>query len=321
MKNTEQMINLSAIIPEHLNGQRLDQALAELFADFSRARLQTWIREHHVLLDSKPKRPRDIVKTGQKVTILAPLVTQTKWEAQNINLDIVYEDEHLIVVNKPIGLVVHPAAGNPDSTLVNALLHHCPSLEKLPRAGIVHRLDKNTSGLLVIAKTLPAHTALVKQLQKHRIQREYSAIVQGVLISGGTIDKPIGRHPHQRKLMTVTESGKTAITHYRILERFPAHTWLKVNLETGRTHQIRVHMAFIHHPIIGDASYGGRLKIPSQTSESLANALRNFKRQALHAQRLGLIHPMSGEFVEWQVPLPKDMENLLELLRYDKQRK
>lgn len=317
MKNTGQMINLSAIVPEHLAGQRLDQALAAMFPDFSRARLQTWIRDHQISVNGHTKRPRDLVRGGESIIISATLPDQLNWEAQPITLEIVYEDEAIIVVNKPVGLVVHPAAGNRDSTLVNALLHHCPQLNKLPRAGIVHRLDKNTSGLLVIAKTLPAHTSLVKQLHARTILREYSAIVQGVLIAGGTIDKPIGRHPIQRKHMAVVTSGKTAITHYRVTERFRAHTWIKVNLETGRTHQIRVHMTFIQHPIVGDATYGGRLKIASQTSERLKEALRTFKHQALHAQRLGLLHPITSEPLQWEAPLPADMQALLHLLRED----
>lgn len=316
MKNTGQTINLSAVVPDHLAGQRLDQALAEIFANFSRSRLQIWIRDQQVSVDGQFKRPRDRVQGGEKITIMAILPEQSIWEAQDINLDIIYEDEAIIVINKPVGLVVHPAAGNRDSTLVNALLHYLPDLNKLPRAGIVHRLDKNTSGLIVIAKTLPAHIALVRQLQARSITREYSAIVQGVLVAGGTIDRPIGRHPVQRKHMAVVESGKMAITHYRVVERFRAHTLLKVNLETGRTHQIRVHMAYLHHPIVGDATYG-RLKIPPHASEPLIKALRSFKRQALHAQRLGLLHPLTLEPVAWQVPMPDDMESLLAVLRED----
>ncbi len=319
MKNPEQAINLSAVVPEDLAGQRLDQALASLFSKFSRARIQTWIRDGQVLVDNRPKRPRDRVLGGETILITATLPTQVEWEPQNITLDIIYEDEDLIVVNKPVGLVVHPAAGNPDSTLVNALLHHCPSLEHLPRAGIVHRLDKNTSGLLVVAKTLTAHTSLVRQLQGRTVQREYSTIVDGVLVSGGTIDQPIGRHPHLRKQMAIAESGKRAITHYRVVERFRAHTWLRVNLETGRTHQIRVHMAALRHPVVGDATYGGRFKIPAKASEALCAALRAFKHQALHAQRLGLIHPTTRSPMEWQAPLPEDMQNLLQLLREDKE--
>ncbi len=317
MKNTGQTINLSAVVPDHLAGQRLDQALAEMFSNFSRARLQTWIRDHQVMVNGQSKRPRDRVLGGEEIVIAAVLPDQMTWEAQPITLDIIYEDDAIIVVNKPVGLVVHPAVGNRDSTLVNALLHHSPELNKLPRAGIVHRLDKNTSGLIVIAKTLPAHTSLVRQLQARTISREYSAIVQGVLVAGGTIDMPIGRHPLQRKHMAVVESGKPATTHYRVIERFRAHTWVRVNLETGRTHQIRVHMAHLRHPIVGDATYGGRLKMPSQISEVLRQALRAFKHQALHAQRLGLLHPTTLEPIEWQAPLPDDMQHLLNLLRED----
>ena len=316
MKNTGQhQINLSAVIPSEMAGKRLDQALATLLTDYSRARLQAWISDGSIKINDEIKRPKDKVQGGETVTVNATHQVQEKWQAQAIQLNIIYEDDHLLVINKPIGLVVHPAAGNPDSTLVNALLHYCPTLNELPRAGIIHRLDKDTSGLLVIAKTLIAHTHLVRQLQARTVKREYNALVNGTIISGGTINAPIGRDSHHRKKMAVTHSGKEAITHYRVIERFAAHTLLKVNLETGRTHQIRVHMAYIHHPIVGDATYGGRLKLPKNISIELTEALRNFKHQALHARRLGLIHPVTHEYCDWQAPLPKDMAHLLSLLR------
>lgn len=319
MKNAVQMINLQADVSEHLAGKRLDQAMAELFADYSRARLQTWIRAGQVLVDGEVKRPRDTVHTGQTISITATAtVSDERWHAQAIALDILYEDDALLVINKPVGLVVHPAAGNPDSTLLNALLHHCPTLAHVPRAGIVHRLDKDTSGLLVVAKTLAAHTQLVKQLQARTMRREYEAIVTGALISGGTIDAPLDRHPVHRKKRAVSEWGKPAITHYRVLERFRQHTRTKVRLETGRTHQIRVHMAHIHHPIVGDSVYGGRLQLPKGASDELIATLRSFKRQALHAQRLCLTHPVTKELMEWSVPIPADMQALLEVLRKDK---
>jgi len=312
-----QKIQLEAVVPVALAGKRLDQTLAILFPDYSRARLQNWIKQELVSVDGQAKKSRDKVLGGEKLKITAQLPNQEQWEAQEIPLDIIYEDEALLVINKPIGLVVHPAVGNPDNTLVNALLNHAPELAQLPRAGIVHRLDKDTSGLLVIAKTLSAHTHLVKQLQARTVKREYQAIVSGALIAGGTIDAPIGRHPVQRQKMAVLDFGKPAITHYRISERFPAYTRLKIRLETGRTHQIRVHMAHIHHPIVGDLTYGGRLQLPKQASEKLQQTLREFKHQALHAQRLGLIHPVTNEYQEWHSALPADMQHLLTVLRED----
>jgi 23S rRNA pseudouridine1911/1915/1917 synthase len=318
MKNLAQMITLKTEVPEHLAGKRLDQVAAQLFADYSRARLQEWIRTGCMQVNGQHKRPRDLVHTGQIILLQAEQpVPDKQWQAQPIALDIIYEDEALIVINKPVGLVVHPAAGNPDNTLSNALLYHCPALAQIPRAGIVHRLDKDTSGLLVIAKTLPAHTELVRQLQAHTVQREYETIVTGLLIAGRTIDTAMGRHPVQRKKRAVLEFGKPAITHYRVVERFRAHTRLRVTLETGRTHQIRVHMAHIHHPIVGDKTYGGRLQLPRHASAELIKALREFNHQALHAQRLSLIHPIRREPIEWTSSVPADMQNLLQVLRQD----
>jgi 23S rRNA pseudouridine1911/1915/1917 synthase len=316
--NTKSTIHLQAIVPSHLNNMRLDKVVAELFSDYSRSRLQSWIREGKVLVDGKIKRPRDLVYTNEKITVDAILLPQEIWKAQEITLDIIYEDEALLVINKPVGLVVHPAAGNPDNTLVNALLNHCSALNQIPRAGIVHRLDKDTSGLLVVAKTLAAHTHLVKQLQARTVEREYDAIVDGHLISGATVDEPIGRHPTQRTKMSVNTMGKTAITHYRVVERFGAYTRIKVKLETGRTHQIRVHMAHTHHPILGDKTYNHRLKLPKNASENLISALRNFKHQALHAARLGLIHPITQQYMEWEVNVPNDMKELIDILRKEK---
>ena len=320
MKNTTQTVNCQVIVPEHLAEKRLDQILSALFPDYSRSRLQSWIRSQQILVDQQVKRPRDKIKAGALITISATLPEETKWEAQSIPLDIVYEDETLLVVNKPAGLVTHPAVGNPDKTLLNALLHPCPQLKQLPRAGIIHRLDKDTSGLLVVPKTLSAHTQLVQQLQARTIQRDYYAVVQGVLISGGTVNEPIGRHPKLRKKMAVnTFSGKEAISHYRVIERFAHHTLIKVQLETGRTHQIRVHMSHIHHPLVGDKTYRGRLQLPKKASPELISCLRQFHRQALHAEHLKLIHPLSQQVVEWQAPLPEDMNWLINCLREDKQ--
>jgi 23S rRNA pseudouridine1911/1915/1917 synthase len=300
-----------------LAGKRLDQALAQLFPDYSRSRLQQWVKAGLVTLDGVTCRPRDKVLGGEWVALEARLEDQVECRPQAIDLDIVYEDACLILINKPAGLVVHPAAGNPDGTLQNALLHHDPELIQLPRAGIIHRLDKETTGLLVIARTPAAHKALVEQLQAREFDREYRAVVTGVMTAGGSVDEPIGRHPTQRIKMAVHRAGKEAVTHYRVLERFRAHTYLKINLETGRTHQIRVHMAHLRYPLVGDPVYAGRLRQPAGASEQLREALRRFRRQALHALKLGLTHPESGEWMEWESPLPEDMQLLLEALRAD----
>lgn len=317
MKNTAQVINLHAIVPIDLTDQRLDQIVSQLFPNYSRTRLKQWIQNHQVQVDGESKRPRDKIKAGAKITILASPIEEISWEAQEIPLSIIYEDESLLVINKPAGLVVHPAAGNPNKTLVNALLHYLPTLKKLPRAGIIHRLDKDTSGLLIIPKTLTSHSKLVKQLQARLIKREYLAVVQGALISGGTINAAIGRHPRIRKKMAITESlrGKQAVSHYRIIERFLHHTLIKVSLETGRTHQIRVHMAHINHALVGDKTYGNRLRLPKKASPELIACLRHFPRQALHAQCLGLIHPSTLQPIEWESPLPTDMQELILCLR------
>lgn len=307
---------LSFKIPEQMAGKRLDQAMAELVPRYSRSRLQQWIREGNVRVDGEVLRPRDKIQGGESVELRVVLEQEVSAEPEDIALDIVYEDDELVVINKPKGLVVHPATGNPNGTLLNALLHHCPALNEIPRAGIVHRLDKDTSGLLVVAKTLPAQTAIVKMLQKHDVVREYDAVVTGAMISGGIVDEPVGRHPVDRKRMAINiTKGKNAVTHYRIAERFEHYTHLKLQLETGRTHQIRVHMKHIRHPIVGDQVYGNRLQIPPKASQTLIDALRRFKRQALHASRLKLKHPSSGEEMEWSAPLPQDIAELLEILR------
>jgi len=312
---------MNAEIPEHLAGSRLDQALASLFPDYSRARLQRWIKDGHVTVDGKKRRPRDTVHGGEQISLTVALEEETNWVAQPLPLNIVFEDESIIVINKPAGLVVHPGAGNQHSTLSNALLHHAPELESVPRAGIVHRIDKETSGLLVVARTLVAQKSLGEQLQARAFDRHYQALVMGVMTAGGTVDAPIGRHPVNRTRQAVVDehatSGKEAITHYRVAERFRAHTLVNVKLETGRTHQIRVHMAHIQYPLVGDPVYGGRLRIPSGATPELEKALRKFKRQALHAASLGFVHPLSGEEVSWEVPLPDDMQQLLAACRDD----
>ncbi len=303
--------------PEHA-GLRLDQALARLFPDYSRSRLQGWIRQGRVRLDGAPCRPRDRVFAGQAVELEAELEPQVACRPQAIPLEIVHEDGHLIVVNKPAGLVVHPAAGNPDGTLQNALLHHDPALERLPRAGIVHRLDKETTGLMVVARTPLAHRRLVEALQARRIRRYYQALVAGRPAAGGRVEAPIGRHPVHRTRMAVVPGGKPAVTRYRLAETFRIHTLLDVELESGRTHQIRVHMAYIRLPLVGDPVYGGRPKLPPKADETTVEALRAFRRQALHARRLELEHPATGEALAWEAPLPEDFATLLDVLRGDR---
>lgn len=311
-------IQLTATIPKEAAGKRLDQVLSTLFPSYSRARLQSWLKSNEILVNNAPRLPKTKVRGGEIITLSAQLEPEAKWEAQPIELSIVYEDDTILVVNKPAGLVVHPGPGNPDQTLVNALLHHCSYLNQLPRAGIIHRLDKGTSGLLVVAKTLEAHHHLVKQLQARQVKRQYAAILSGPLISGGTIKTSIGRHPIKRQRMAVVEhGGKIAITHYRILERFPTHTYVQVQLETGRTHQIRVHFAHLHHPVVGDPTYG-KSNLPPKIAPKLRDHLLTFKRQALHAKTLGLTHPKTGKYMEWTVELPPDIQNLLAVLRETK---
>lgn len=314
MSETE---TLSAVVPATLGGQRLDQVLAQLFPDYSRARLQQWIKAGQVQVDGAVRRPKDKLLGGERVVVQATAEQAVHWQAESIPLDIVYEDEAILVINKPAGLVVHPGSGNPDGTLVNALLNHAPELEQVPRAGIVHRLDKATSGLLVVARNLKSQKQLVAALQARSVKRQYQAVVCGVLPSGGTVEAPIGRHPVDRKRMAVVAGGKEAVTHYRVIQRYRAHTHLRVDLETGRTHQIRVHMAHVRHPLVGDPVYGQRLRIPPDSSEQMMATLRGFKRQALHAARLGLVHPFSGAALEWQAPLPDDMLQLLAVLAQD----
>lgn len=300
-----------------LGGQRLDQALAELLPEFSRSRLQQWIDEGRVRLNGQACRRRDKVWGGEEVWLEPVVAPDETCQPQDLPLDIVFEDEAILVINKPAGLVVHPAAGNPDGTLQNALLHHAPELALVPRAGLVHRLDKDTSGLLVVARTLQAHKFLVDLLQQRQVHREYRALVTGVPTGGGHVDAPVGRHPRQRTQMAVVSGGRPAVTHYRLLEAFRSHALLAVRLETGRTHQIRVHMAHIHYPILGDPVYGGRPRPPKGASTRLVAGVRAFPRQALHAIRLGFPHPLAGEALAWEIPLAADMLDLVSLLRED----
>lgn len=310
-------VKKSASVYQPRKGWRLDQAAALLFGEFSRSRLQAWIAAGELRLNGEIANQRESVKHRDVLSLSAALTLDPGVRAENIPLNIVYEDDALIVVNKPAGLVVHPGAGNTSGTLVNALLHYAPALDALPRAGLVHRIDKDTTGLLVIAKTLEVHASLVAALQAREISREYEAVVRGHLVSGGTINKPIDRDPRDRTRMAIRQDGRESVTHYRVLERYKSHTRLRLKLETGRTHQIRIHMASEKHALVGDPVYGGRLAIPAGTTPALENALRGFNRQALHARRLGLTHPVSGEWMDWQVLPPEDMQQLIQCLRAD----
>jgi len=310
-------VRLEAHVPPEAAGRRLDQALAALFPDYSRTRLKSWIDAGQVRVDGALPRGRDKLIGGEHVEIDAELELEARVAAQPIALVVVHQDRDVIVIDKPAGLVVHPGAGNTDGTLQNALLSLDPALAALPRAGIVHRLDKETSGLLVVARTLSAHTELVRMLEARDVHREYEAVCVGVMTGGGTVDAPIGRHRVDRLRMTVREDGRESVTHYRVVERYRAHTHVRVMLETGRTHQIRVHLAHIGYPIVGDPTYGRRLAIPKGATTRLEAALRGFRRQALHAARLGFGHPVTGEAMEFTSPLPADMQGLLEALRED----
>jgi len=306
-----------AVVPAAAGGRRFDAVLAELFPEYSRSKLAAWIRSGDVLLDGRRVRPRDPVRGGEAVRLQAVEEVQTRALPEDIALAVLHEDEAVIVVDKPPGLVVHPGAGNPAGTLVNALLHHDPALANLPRAGIVHRLDKDTSGAMVVARSLQAHTALVAQLSARQVHRQYLAVVVGALVSGGTADAPIDRHPRDRIRMAVREDGRDAVTHFRLRRRFRAHTALECRLETGRTHQIRVHMAHLKHPIVGDPMYGGPLKLPKGATPALVEALRGFRRQALHAETLEFAHPLSGEPLRCTAPVPADLRALLRALAED----
>ena len=308
---------LNKIIPDALAGLRLDQALAEMFPDYSRSRLKTWLLAGSVLVDGASRRPRDRVVGGESVELRVEAEVAVTDAPQAIALDIAFEDDALLVINKPAGLVVHPGAGNRSGTLLNGLLHYLPELDSLPRAGIIHRIDKDTTGLRLIAQTLPAHTALVRMLADREISRRYRAICRGVLTGGARIDAPIGRHRVDRTRMAVVDGGRRAITHFTVLERFRAHSSVDVRLETGRTHQIRVHFAHRGNPLVGDPVYGGRLALPKGASDKLIDALRGFRRQALHAAELAFEHPVEGTRVEVEAPLPADLQSLLDTLRED----
>lgn len=304
-------------IPENLSGQRLDVALAEMFPDYSRSRLKQWIQEGQILLEGKQAKPKIKVFSDQELQLNISPIESEDCLPEDIPIDIVYEDEELIVVNKPAGFVVHPAAGHRQGTLQNALLFYDEKLATVPRAGIVHRLDKDTTGLMVVARNLVSHKYLVEQIMQREVQREYQTLVHGVLTGGGTVDQPIGRHSHDRVRMTVREDGKPAVTHYRVLQRFRAHTHVHVKLETGRTHQIRVHMQHLRHPVVGDPVYTDRPRIPAEADKGFVEILRKMSRQSLHAWRLSLKHPGSGEEMAWEADLPDDMQCLIDAMKKD----
>jgi 23S rRNA pseudouridine1911/1915/1917 synthase len=306
-------------LPPDFAGRRLDQALAQLLPQFSRTRIQRWIEEGAVRVNGLAPRARDLVTGGETATVEARLSDETGVAAEELPLDIVHQDATVIVLNKPPGLVVHPGAGNREHTLQNALLAHDPRLRRVPRAGLVHRIDKDTSGLLVVARTVEAHAALVAALAAHEIEREYLALCTGAMTGGGTVDEPIGRHRTQRTKMAVRSDGRAAVTHYRVEQRYRAHTLARVRLETGRTHQIRVHLAHAGYPIVGDPVYGGRRRLPAGALPGLRAALAGFHRQALHAARLSFTHPRTGKTVKFSAPLPADFAGLLEALARDRE--
>lgn len=305
------MQRLQILIPKRMEGERLDVALAEMLPELSRSKITSWIKSGQALISKKTFKPKDKAIGSEIIDLIINQDSKNSWLSEDIPIDVVYEDEHIIVINKQAGIVTHPGPGNWSGTLANALLNYEPKLKTLDRAGIVHRLDKNTSGLMVVARNLKAQKYLVGQLQNHLVTREYSAIVYGHMISGGTINQPIGRDPKDRLKQAVIKNGREAITHYRVIERFKSHTHVKAILETGRTHQIRVHLSHLGHALVGDSVYGGKLRFPKKASEDLKNELQNYKRQALHSRKLSLHHPESGDLMSWKTSLPEDMLILL----------
>lgn len=311
----QNLVLKEAIVPSEHHGQRVDVMLSQVFPDYSRSQLQQWLKEGAITLNDRILKAKEKVLGGEHVKLNVILeAANTSLEAEDIPLELIFEDEYLLVINKPAGLVVHPGAGNQAHTLVNALLHHAPTLTHLPRAGIIHRLDKETTGLLIIAKTLEAHTQLIRQMQAREINRHYLCLVYGHVISGGTVDTYFGRHPRNRLKMAVTTQGRQAITQYSVNQHFPHFSLLDVTLMTGRTHQIRVHMAHIKHPVVGDPLYGGRARYPAGISDALRDGIQGFKRQALHAKTLSFTHPITEKRLTFSAPLPDDFKFLLSIL-------
>jgi len=310
--------NQELIVPRECHGQRVDAVLAQLMPAYSRSQLTSWLKQGKITVNHRLLKPKEKVNGGELIIFAVDPATLDnkveRCEPENIPLDIIYEDDSLMVINKPSGLIVHPGAGNPEHTLVNALLYHNPSMQHLPRAGIIHRLDKETTGLLVIAKTLSAHTSLIRQMQDRQIQRRYLTLVQGHIISSGEIDTFYGRHPRNRLKMAVCDHGRQAVTHYSVNKHYHYFTLLDVQLLTGRTHQIRVHMAHINHPVVGDPLYSGRMKFPGAAGQELLTVLQQFKRQALHARTLAFLHPDTDEELSFEAPLPADFQLLLDSL-------
>jgi 23S rRNA pseudouridine1911/1915/1917 synthase len=310
---------IQIIIPKRMEGERLDVAISKMLPEYSRSKITSWVKSGEAMINERIFKPKDKVSGDEIVSLALNQESNNDWLAEDIPLNIVFEDDHIIVINKEHGIVTHPGAGNRSGTLANALLHYDPSLSKLDRAGIVHRLDKNTSGLMVVARNIKSQKFLVEQLQTHSVVREYSAVVYGHMISGGTIDEPLGRDPKDRVKQAVIRSGREAKTHYRVIDRYNNHTHVKAILETGRTHQIRVHLSHIGHPLIGDFIYGGKVRYPKKASDILKNKISNFKRQALHSKKLTLNHPESGELISFKTELPKDMFDLIKVLvEFDK---
>lgn len=318
MNDSASDARIELVIPVEHAGRRLDRTLAALLPDYSRSRLKQWLIAGDLTVDGASPAPKTVVSGGEVVGLSVPEEPHDdRIEPEPMALDLIHEDESILVLNKPAGLVMHPGAGNHNGTLANALIAHDPALAALPRAGIVHRLDKDTSGILVVARTFAAHKQLVADLSERTVKREYEAVAVGMMTAGGHVDAPIDRHPVDRKKMAVREEGREAVTHYRVATRYRAHTHIRCRLETGRTHQIRVHLAYIRYPLLGDPVYGRRLALPRDSSASFADALRGFKRQALHAATLGLTHPATGEAVQWSAPRPRDFEHLLAALAAD----
>ena len=308
--------DFAVTVPADLAGMRLDAALAKILPDFSRSRLTNWIKDGRVKVDNDTALPKTKVWGGELLLVdIQPDPNEVAFEAEDIALDVIYQDDTIIILNKPAGLVVHPGSGNWSGTLLNALLFHYPEVRQIPRAGIVHRLDKETSGLMVVARTLQAQTHLVKQLQDRSVKRHYLAVAHGIINADGTVDAPIGRHPKDRVKMAVVRNGKDSITHYHVIERFNAYTLIECRLETGRTHQIRVHMAHIKHPLAADPVYGIPAKM--DTASEVQMALDDLARQALHARKLSLVHPATGKTMTWKAPVPFDLEQLIGTLRAD----